>query len=80
MNTTITFGPERRPAIARILDKENAVNGAFSIVERRCLVHSGAEHGSRFIVEFEDGTVESIGASRIRFIDSDQQFGEYAWE
>lgn len=32
------------------------------------------------IVEYEDGTVETVIASRVRFFDTDELMKQYAWE
>jgi hypothetical protein len=39
----------------------------------------GRDTVSTVIVEFEDGTVESVRMTSVRFLDSARFFGEYIW-
>lgn len=71
---------ERRPCMVRMADG----------TERKALWHMfdtkavyrgqiGYSHPVA-VVEYEDGTVHQIGTNEMRFLDSKQEFSQYAWE
>lgn len=85
MKMEVVMKPERRPAVIREVRREKVVrDGCLTYEERygdeECVfVHTLASRESA-LCEHGDGTLSNVSWDHIRFLDSEDLFGEYAWE
>lgn len=72
LDSKITVTPERRPCMVKIGSEE-----------KKALWHMFSSRAHLYpivVIELEDGSVYEVMVSGIRFLDSKEEFGQYAWE
>ena len=91
LDSKITVKQEIRPCMVRMADgsEKKAVWHMFTtraVYRVRDAILQGQTGGKIgfsspvAIVEYKDGSIHEVGATEIRFIDSDYEFSQYMWE